>query len=122
MLNDAQKRIVDRLQARCEKLLKEAPARVAVLQAAEDKDAEKTGRQAQDIEINPVVEIPYPVLVELLNEIGDAPPEDVAETCQSYRQSCEFFRNKGTTNVLAWQLLKVIGAAAGGKKGEPARA
>jgi hypothetical protein len=113
MLNDEQKRIANRLRERCEKLLKEAPARVKARQDAEDADAAKSGRQARDITIDPIVEIPYPLLVAILDEIGDAVPEDCAEHVASYRQSCEFFKNTGTTNVLAWQLLKVMGAATG---------
>lgn len=111
MLNKEQLRIALRLKARAEKLQAAVPARLEVVQADEDADAETTGRQARDMSVEPIVEIGFPLLAAILEEIGDAPPEEVAETVQSYRKSCKFFKNRGTTNVHAWQLLKVMEAA-----------
>lgn len=112
MLNKEQLRIALRLKARAEKLIAGAAERLVALQAEEDEDAELTGRQARDMKIEPIVEIPFPLLDAILTEIV-AVPEDaaVAETVQSYRKSVKFFRGIGTTNVIGWQLLKVIEAA-----------
>lgn len=110
-MNVEQRRIALRLYQRATALLANLPARREAAQAAEDEDAELMGRPAREINVDPLIEVPTPLLEAVLGQVGDAVPEHVAPRVASYRLHCRRVRGLGSTNVLADQLLSVLEAA-----------
>lgn len=95
------------IRKHAETLMADLPGRLSAAQEAEDKNAKRIGRMPQRVKIEPLVEIPTPVLAAVLAEIKESDSETVA----SYRKHCENWPDSGTTNVRADQLLSVLDAA-----------
>src|SRR5438045_3625902 len=105
-MNAEESRIAHRLRDKAGKLLADLPERLTAAQQHEDEEAELFNRPAREIKIEPLIEVPTPILQCLLNDIGEKHLDSaVLGHVMSYRRHCKFMKGLGHTNVVAAQFI-----------------